>query len=74
MTSSLKFDVFGKMMRAERTAAGWQLFVLGADGKRSLADVVIPAWVTEHELEQYLDDLFHESASLRRPCVKRIHM
>jgi len=72
MARPLKFDVFGKLMSAERTDAGWRLFVLGADGKRSPADVVVPAFVTESELAQYLDDIFHESASLDRPCVKRI--
>ncbi len=72
MMRRLKFDVFGKIMSAERTDAGWRLFVLGADSKRSPSDVVVPAFVTEHELAQYLDDIFHESASLDRPCVKRI--
>jgi hypothetical protein len=64
------FDVFGKIMIAEPSPNGWQLFVLGADGKRSPADVVIPHFVQEHELEQYLDDLFHEVATPANPCVK----
>jgi hypothetical protein len=72
MTRRLKFDVFGKVMIAEVTDAGWRLFVLGVDGKRAPADVVVPVWVTEHDLAQYLDDIFHEMASPERPCVKRI--
>jgi hypothetical protein len=72
MTRQLKFDVFGKVMSAEVTDAGWRLFVLGADGKRSRADVVVPVWVTEDELTQYLDDIYHELASPKRPCVKRL--
>jgi hypothetical protein len=72
MTRRLEFDVFGKIISAERTDTGWRLFVLGAEGKRSPADVVVPDFVTEHELAQYLDDIFHEWASPDRPCVKRI--
>lgn len=69
---ALKFDVFGKIMVAERATDGWRLFTLGADGKRSPAGISIPTFVDENELTQYLDDIFHESASLDRPCVKRI--
>jgi hypothetical protein len=72
MKRQLKFDVFGKVMSAEVTNTGWRLYVLGADGKRSPADVVVPDWVAEHDLAQYLDDIFHELASPERPCVKRV--
>ena len=72
MPSRLKFNVFGKIMVAESSNAGWQLFVLGADGKRSRADVVVPDFIGENELEQFLDDLFHELATRERPSVTRI--
>jgi len=72
MVRTLKFDVFGKVMIAEAAADGWRLFVLGADGKRSPAAVPIPDFVTESEIAQYLDDIFHESATLDRPCVLQI--
>jgi len=67
--ASLRFNVFGKIMLAERSGEGWQLLVLGADGKRSLAGIVIPDFIQEHEVGQYLDDIFHEMATLDRPNV-----
>lgn len=70
--SMLKFDVFGQIMIAERASGGWRLFVLGNEGKRSPAGVVVPDFVEEHELTQYLDDLFHESATRERPRVVRL--
>jgi hypothetical protein len=69
---SPKFNVFGTIMVVESTGDGWRLFVLGADGKRSRADIVIPDFVQEHEIAQYLDDMFHEMATRDRPCVTRI--
>ena len=69
MPSPLKFDVFGKIMVAELASDGWQLFVLGADGKRSRSDIVVPDFIQEHELAQFLDDIFHEMATRERPSV-----
>jgi hypothetical protein len=61
-------------MVVEPSAKGWQLLVLGADGKRSLADVVIPEFIQEHELAQYLDDVFHEAATPANPCVRLLSL
>ena len=69
MPTPLRFNVFGKTMLAERRGEGWQLLVVGVDGKRCLAGVVIPDFVQEHEVKQYLDDVFHEMATLDRPNV-----
>jgi hypothetical protein len=33
---------------------------------------VIPDFVQEHELAQFLDDMFHEMATRERPCVIRV--
>jgi len=69
----VKLDVFGHLMLAERTASGWQLFDLGFDGKRSLVkDVVIPDFISEGELDRYLADIFHESATAKHPGVRRL--
>ncbi len=68
----MKFDVFGRIMVAERSAEGSRLFVAGADGKLARADIVVPDFVHEHELEQYLDDIFHEMATPDRPRVTRL--
>lgn len=67
----VKLDVFGRLMLATRSGSQWELFDLGSDGKHRLAsDVVIPDFVTEAELAQYLADIFHESASPTHPEVK----
>jgi hypothetical protein len=44
----------------------------GADGKRSPADFVVPEFVEASGLEQYLFDLFHESATPGNEDVRRI--
>ena len=69
----IKLDVFGRLLLAERTAAGWQLFDVNPEGKRSPAkDIVIPDFISEHGLEQYLADMFHESASTTHPGGRRL--
>lgn len=69
----IKLDVYGRLMLAEHTAAGWQMFAVGHDGKRSLVrDVAIPDFIPESRLEQYLADVFHESATPTHPCVRRL--
>jgi hypothetical protein len=69
----ITLDVFGRLMLAEHTAAGWQLFAVSHDGKRSLVrDVAIPDFIPESGLEQYLADVFHESATPTHPRVRRL--
>ena len=60
----LCFSVFGALVaiRAQE-AGGWTAFRLGPDGKRRAAEFVVPDFVAERELCQYLEDLFHESAT-----------
>jgi hypothetical protein len=72
MSASVKLDVFGKRMLVERIGDNWRTYLLGADGKRSAVNVAIPASVTESELVQYFDDLYHEAATPRRPAVVRL--
>jgi hypothetical protein len=69
---SILFDVFGRTMRAERANGRWQLFLVGAEGKkRPVPDVVVPPDLTAEELTTFLDDLFHEQASPSHPSVRR---
>jgi len=68
----IAFDVFGKRMLVEGSAGNWRLFLLGADGKRSPVDVAIPSFITEDELEQFLDDVFHEAATPGHVSVRRL--
>lgn len=69
----IRFDVFGRQIAVERSDFGWEVYFLGDEGKRRPArDVLIPSSVTEAELEGYLFDIFHESASPDHPKVKRL--
>ena len=58
-----RFNVFGRIVSIERAGARWAAFLHGADGKRRPADFVVPDFIPESELEQYLFDLFHENAT-----------
>ena len=60
---SLRFNVFGRIYAVQRVAGQWQVLWVGADGKRSPAGFVIPDFIAEDEIAQYLFDLFHESAT-----------
>jgi len=67
--ASVLLDVFGERMLVERSGGTWRACRLGVDGKRSPVNVPIPDSITEDELAQYFDDLYHESATPRRPAV-----
>lgn len=67
-----RFDVFGRRVGIERRGGGWVTYHLGNEGKRRPGEFVVPDFVTEAELQQYLADLFHESASRSHPEVLRI--
>ena len=71
--NSIKFDVYGKQVLILRTDRGWAVeYVSGEGKKRPADDIVIPDFVSEAEIEQYLADLCHEWASERYPNVHRI--
>lgn len=69
---TLRFSVFGRIVVVQREAGLWQAYAVGADGKRSLAGFVIPDFIDEEEIAQYLFDLFHESATPGNGDVRRI--
>jgi len=73
MSTSVKLDVFGKRMLVEWSEGAWRTYLLGAEGKRSPVNVAIPESVTESELVQYFDDLYHEAATPQRPAVVRLY-
>ena len=72
MSAPVTLDAFGKRMLVEWLEGSWRTYLLGADGKRSLVNVAIPESVTEGELAQYFDDLYHEAATPQRPAVVRL--
>lgn len=59
----LHFKVFGAMVAIRAVVGGWAAFRLGPEGKRRPAEFVVPDFIAEQELCQYLADLFHESAT-----------
>ena len=70
---SIKFNVYGKLVTVEKTDSGWAVFYPGADGKRRPAeDIIIPAFVSEAGLENYLSDLCHEWETDNHPNVRRL--
>ena len=72
MGAPVKLDVFGKHMLVERSGGVWRTYLLGAEGKRSPVNIAIPDSLTEGELVQYFDDLYHEAATPQRPAVVRL--
>lgn len=72
MPSPVKLDVFGKRMLVEWFDGAWRTYLLGSDGKRSLVNVTVPATISEAELVQYFDDIYHEAATPQRPAVLRL--
>ena len=69
---SVVLDVFGKRFLVERDGEQWRTYLLGTDGKRSPFPVAIPSNLTESELAQYFDDLYHEASTPKRPNVARL--
>jgi hypothetical protein len=58
---------------AARSDESWQMFYLSADGKRRPAvDIMVPDFVTESEIVNFIADLCHEWATDRYPDVRKI--
>jgi len=68
----LRFRIFGSLIAITGAPGAWKAFYLGAEGKRRPADFVVPADVAEHELCEYLADLFHEHATPRNNSATQI--
>ena len=58
----LRFDVFGRVFAVRRDRDSWQVYAVGPEGKLGDAGIVIPDFIPENEIEQYLADIFHEEA------------
>ena len=58
-----RFNVFGRIIAVERVGDAWAAHLVGNEGKRRPAGLVIPSDVTRAELPQYLYDIYHEAAT-----------
>ncbi|HEY0953864.1 MAG TPA: hypothetical protein VGE36_03835 [Roseateles sp.] len=67
-----RFNVYGRLFDIERSADRWLVLAVGNDGKRAPAGFVIPEFVADAELEQYLFDLFHEQAGYKKGGIARV--
>ena len=70
--SFMRFNVFGRIFAVRRDEESWQVYAVGSDGKLGDAGIVIPDFIAENQLEQYLADIFHESARPGMGDVRRI--
>lgn len=66
------FNVFGRLLQIEKFQNEWRAYHLSNDGKRRPSSLVIPNFVQEDELIQYLTDIFHENASPKHPEVLKV--
>jgi hypothetical protein len=74
MTKPINLDVFGKYLLALRTNEGWSMFYLSDDGKRRPAlDIFVPKFVSESEIENFLEDICHEWATEKHNSVRRLN-
>lgn len=67
-----RFNIFGSIIAITGTAGAWRAFYLGTEGKRRPADFVVPSDIAEHELCEYLADLYHENATPRNCTAVQI--
>jgi hypothetical protein len=73
MSKPIILDVFGKHVLALRTNEGWCVFYLSDDGKRRPGlDILVPDFVNESEIENFLADICHEWATEKHNSVRRL--
>ena len=70
--AELRFNIFGQLVAVVPTTTGWRAYLLGQDGKRSPMDIVVPTFIEEDEVGQYLADLLHELATPTNNKVVRL--
>ncbi|MCG9660619.1 DUF7661 family protein [Vibrio mediterranei] len=69
----LKFNVFGQIMSVTLEHDTWVLYRESQVGIRAkIYDVVIPSDLKEEDLVTYLDDIYHEMASVKFPRVLKL--
>lgn len=64
-TVELRFRVFVHLITVTGQPGNWQAWLTGNEGKRRPAELCIPPDLQQHELQEYLADVFHEDATPR---------
>jgi len=67
-----KFNIFGALIAVTGSSGTWRAFHLGEEGKRRPAEFIVPDDIAEHELCEYLADLFHEHATPKNNTATQI--
>lgn len=69
----MRFDIYGRFqLDVVRTTNGYEIYELGAEGKRRVRDdIALPADLPEDDIQQALDDLLHELGGTGR-LVRRV--
>ncbi len=67
---SLRFNVFGRRVLVTQSKNGWAAFYLGEGKRRPAVDIKFPPGILESEIEQWLDDICHEWATVQHPIVE----
>ena len=70
--SEHRFNVFGRLIAIVGSQGSWTAYALGSEGKRGPAGFIVPNFLAEDELCQYLADIFHESATRSNGDVLQI--
>lgn len=71
--SQIKYNVYGRIILTQKSEKGWNLYYLGDEGKmRPAADLMVPSFIEENELEEYLSDICHEWVTDKHPEFFRI--
>ena len=59
----MRLDVFGREIEVVSREGRWQVYYIGAEGKKRLCDdISIPAELPREEIPTYVADLCHEWA------------
>jgi hypothetical protein len=61
--NEFRFNVFGRLFAIVGYPGAWTPYSLSPDGKRGSTGFIVPNFLLEEDLCQYLADLFHESAT-----------
>lgn len=70
--SEQRFNIFGHIYKLRREAGQWHVLAVGNGGMLAPAGFEVPGFIEDSELEQYLFDLFHESASPTNGDIRRL--